>query len=142
MHFEHGSIMAYAPRSVSGRNMLIARQVRSTLEKLSKRSLAEMTGYSNESVRRYLNGTHRVPADFIRQLCVAFEFDANQMLRVPEPTGNAYPLKQLSTRVLLEELTSRIARIEDCAMGSLLVKLSTHAAVEHKDEEPSFLITD
>lgn len=102
----------------------IASQLNSFLEGKTFREVATQTGFHPETVRRYFNADSRASADFIRQVCIEFKLDANQIL-----TGNPCPdqttaLRYAETAQLLAELSRRIVRIEDSAVGNAIVARS------------------
>lgn len=95
----------------------IAQQLTMHLSEFNFRQISEATGYHPETVRRFCNGESRINADFIRRVCMAYSIDANLLL-----TGEAVPveykeLRHIATGKILAELSKRIERVEDFAVG-------------------------
>lgn len=93
----------------------------------SYRAISELTGYNTETVRRYICGLSKVPADFIGRVAELYGLDANQIIlghRFIEMDSEGSPLQQVSTENLINEIGRRLTMIEDCAVGSAAVKQS------------------
>ncbi len=60
--------------------------------------IARKTGFHSETVRRYMNGTSRVPAAFIAACCRAYGLDAAAIL-MPEVHADTYVVRLSHSRL-------------------------------------------
>lgn len=87
----------------------------------SYREIAQHTGYHHETVRRYLSGISRIPAEFLAQACINFSWiDANLILGTTSPAMQSV-LRGLSTQDLIGELGRRIELIENNTVSRILL---------------------
>ncbi|MEZ6164540.1 MAG: hypothetical protein R3B67_08915 [Phycisphaerales bacterium] len=111
----------------------IASQLNSFLEGKTFREVATQTGFHPETVRRYFNADSRASADFIRQVCIEFKLDANQILTGHPCPDQTTALRYADTAQLLAELARRIVRMEDCAIGNAILTRSAQQPSEHNE---------
>jgi len=102
----------------------LSTRIAAACEGRSIRSVAQLTRYHPESVRRYFNGAGRIPADFIGQLAGELNLNAHNLLVGTHKAPNEAELRLVTTDRLINELGRRIQMIEDCAVGSVIVKNS------------------
>lgn len=94
----------------------------STLSGYSVNSIAKQTGYHAETVRRYLIGGTKVPADFVGQVVREFGSSAQLVLIGDQHTPDESELRMVTTDRLINELGRRITLIEECSVGSVILK--------------------
>jgi|GEM_PF-1817706 len=107
------------------REKLIASRLEENLRGTSSRAISRATGYNSETIRRYLNGDSKIPADFVAQVARHYQKDGYYLLDISR-SFNEHDLQSIPLSQLLDELSRRICRIEDYSVGSSLVgQLST-----------------
>jgi hypothetical protein len=106
--------------SVKEREQQIASRLEKTLRGASGRAIARSTGYNSETIRRYLNGDSKIPADFVAQVVRLYSQDVFHILDI-ERTILADDLRRVSLNLLMNEVSRRICRIEDYSVGSVLI---------------------
>jgi len=103
------------------RERLISERLSFSLSDHSLREVARQTGYHYETVRRYLSGSSKVPADFLAQSCRHFKrVDANTILGTKAPR-NEHGLRYISTQQLFVELGRRLELVEDNTISRILL---------------------
>ena len=105
------------------RERALSKRLTATLADFSFREIARRTGYNPETVRRYLNGSSKIPADFVAQACRQFScMDANDTLGTTVSAVQLdEALRRLPTRRLMVELGRRIELVEDNTVSKILL---------------------
>ena len=111
----------------------IAERLVEVLSGTSGRAISRATGYNSETIRRYLNGDSKIPADFVGQVVRKYEKDLYYVLDVPRSV-HPRDIQSIPMSQLLDELSRRICRIEDYSVGSVLV--SQHLPFGHFSNRP------
>ena len=99
----------------------ISNQLQILLSDLSYRQIAKDTNHHPETVRRFMCGKSRINAEFIQQVCLQYSFDANLILIGKPSEADLKDLRRISTGALMQELTKRLTRIEDCCVGRVML---------------------
>lgn len=102
------------------RDHQLALRLATHLEEESFKSIAIETGYSSETVRRYINGYSKIPADFVTQIVRIYKLNIFELLDI-ERTIELDDLESVASDLLICELARRFSRVEDCAIASLVV---------------------
>ncbi len=118
----------FEPKPATTQENLISRREQALSKRLSiafadhsYRDIAYLTEYNAETVRRYLQGKSRVPADFVTQLCLKYPWiNLNSILGI-QNTGTNSPFRGVSTKQLFEELGQRINLIEENTVSTVLL---------------------
>lgn len=79
--------------------------------------ISRTTGINSETVRRYMQGTSRIPAEFIAQMVMVYRIDANYTLLGKHVLPTAESIKLIPTEVLIDEFTRRYKLVEDYCVG-------------------------
>jgi hypothetical protein len=112
----------FESQNVKERDRAIAERTTAALRNYSIRDAGRRTGYHPETVRRYLLGKSKMPADFIGQLCRSCdELDPYTLigLSTPKPTDQ---IRYAATHLLIDELGHRIRMIEESTITSLVTQ--------------------
>ena len=109
-----------SPTPLKQRDELVAARLCEVLSGISARTISMDTGYNPETVRRYMNGNSKIPADFVAQVVRVYEKDLYYVLDVP-PKAHPRDLQRVPLSHLLDELSRRICRLEDFSVGSVLL---------------------
>ncbi len=117
------------PRKVSReiRESQIAERLAKSFNGQSFRSVSQLSGYNPETIRRYLHGASRIPADFVGQAASQFNLNAHHLLVGKTHVLTDSELRHVTTDLLICELGRRIRIIEDTAVGSAMIKRVIHA---------------
>lgn len=108
--------------STTTRERIIAAKLSTALNAYSFREIGRRTGYHSETVRRYLIGRSKIPADFLSQVCKYFEWvDANCVLNTTAPE-QAQLIRNLSTQQIIAELGRRMELIENNTVSKILLQ--------------------
>jgi len=99
----------------------IAEQVAAATGRDNLRTVAMKTGFNAETTRRYMLGDTKIPAEFIRQIALRYEQDANVLLCLSKSEPISFHLQSVSIDTLINELGRRMKVIENCAVASVVV---------------------
>jgi hypothetical protein len=121
----------FDPQIIQRRDHAISARLASALRAESYRGIARQTGYNPETVRRYLSGTSKTPADFLGQINRVYDdIDLFMILDTPTPTSRVLA-KHIPTPKLIDEFGHRIRLIEDSVLARVLVRTTAQ-----DEEEP------
>ena len=108
--------------SRDSREVEIRRRLNESVHQLSLAQIGRETGYNSETVRRYMQGQSRITADFLGQVCVKFQLDANYILNGTRAVSAFGSLRKVPTELLINEFTRRYKLIEDNTVGRAVTK--------------------
>lgn len=106
--------------AISGRRereSKISDRLISLLSDDSYRKISKKTGYNPETVRRYMQG-QSAPADFVAQICVMYDLDANHLLLGESRPAHESALRATPLESLLSEVGRRLINIEAAQVGA------------------------
>ncbi len=106
----------------------LSQRLQSALSDHTLRAIGSETGFNSETIRRYMGGTSKIPAVFIGRVAEIYSKDLNWLLlgQETDPESIRQPnIKEIPTDALINELGRRMKMIEDCAVGSVTLNLSS-----------------
>ncbi|MBL4810666.1 MAG: hypothetical protein JKY43_11485 [Phycisphaerales bacterium] len=104
------------------RDSELSNRLAKALEGESVSSVGRATGYHPESIRRYIQGVGRVPADFVGQVVGEYNLNAHLILKGEYNVPGKSELRLLTTDRLINELGRRMKTIEDSSVGAILIR--------------------
>ncbi len=120
LHFEQ-KLPPVTENPISQREQALANRLSLVFTDHSYSDIARHTKYNAETVRRYMQGLSRIPADFVTQLCMSYPWiELNSILGI-QCSGVNSPFRGVSTKQLFEELGRRIELIEENAVSTVLL---------------------